>query len=209
MAIITTKWPALAIVGKSVTSEQADDILLRTWGGYFYSNDDPWMQAVGAIMGIEHKGFRQFDYQSEAACYKRLGGIDLHYLGNERIMAARLGGPFGWCDWDGKIGCNSYNIGKWPSVDEVEEDLRAIAAAWPFLDFRMQLFDGEGEGPLCGEWRVWDGKAMETEPGDAIAQQGFDAPAAVDQLLFGSGRERGVSPERLRLAYQRVIASRS
>jgi hypothetical protein len=45
MARIATKWPLLLVAGKPVTPEQADDILLRSCGGYFTGND-PGMGAA-------------------------------------------------------------------------------------------------------------------------------------------------------------------
>jgi hypothetical protein len=89
-------------------------------------------------------------------------------------------------------------------VSEVEEDLAAVAATWPFLQMRVQLVDNEGEGDLCGEWAVTGGKAMEVEPGGLIVAPEFDTDAAVLGLVFGHGRERGVSPERLASAYARI-----
>jgi hypothetical protein len=205
MARIATKWPLLLVAGKPVTPEQADDILLRSCGGYFTGNDPAWERQIAAILGIPFRtGYPRMDWQACAAWYKSIGGLDLHYLNNSRVYSAWIGGPRGWCDWDGRIGCGEWNIGKWPGVSEVEEDLAAVAATWPFLQMRVQLVDNEGEGDLCGEWAVTGGKAMEVEPGGLIVAPEFDTDAAVLGLVFGHGRERGVSPERLASAYARI-----
>lgn len=207
MALITTKWPLLLVTGKPVTPEQADDILIRSCGGYFHTNDRAWEQTVAAILGIETDACG-LDWKSADAWYKSVGGIELHYLANGRIASSWIGGPKGWCDWDGTIGCGNWNIGKWPDVPEVEEDLTAIAAAWPFLEMRVQLVEDEGEGALCGEWLVSGGNAIETEPGPRIDEANLDVEGAV-MGLFSPGRERGVSPERLASAVARVKANRA
>lgn len=206
MARITSKWPLLLATGKQVTPEQADDILLRTcqWLG---GNDREWETTVGLVLGIDQDRYG-LDWKSERAWRERIGSVDLHYFGNARIYSPYVGGPHGWCDWDGRIGCGNYNLGKWPAVAEVEEDLAVIAAAWPFLDMRVQLVEDEGDGTLCGEWRVAGGEAMETEPGPRIDQPELDMATSVAAIVFvGSGRERGVTRERLVAAYARVLAS--
>jgi hypothetical protein len=209
MARITTKWPLLLVQGKPVTTGQADDILLRTCGAVFTGNDHAWELQIAGILGVGVRaGAPCIDHDSAAAWYKRIGGLDLHYLGNRRIYSAWVGGPKGWCDWDGQIGCGNYNIGKWPGVSGVESDLAAIAAAFPYLDMRVQLAEDEGDGSLCGEWRVWNGQMMETEPGGVIQAPPLDVTIAAAGLAFGApGRERGVSPERLARASARVLAA--
>lgn len=209
MARICTKWPHLLVAGQPVTEAQADDILLRTMGGYWFTNDRGWRRQVAAILGVPLDKHDDFDWRAVKAWCDDVASPDLNHLGNDRVMSSWIGGPKGWCDWDGTIGCGNYNIGKWPAIEEVEEDLAAIAAAWPFLDMRIQLVDDEeGDGPLCGEWRVWDGQWMETEPGPRIDAPALDVEAAALSLAFGLGVERGVSPERLASAWARVKGER-
>jgi hypothetical protein len=206
MSQINTKWPLLLVQGKPVTPEQADNILLRSTGAYWFTNDRAWAAQVAGILGLDfdRDAFGGISHVSVTAWLKSVGAVDLDYLTNARIMSSWIGGPKGWCDWDGRIGCGNWNIGKWPAVEEIEEDLTAIAAAWPFLDMRVQLVDDEGDGTLCGEWRVWDGRMMETEPGPLIREPALDVEAAAMGLMLGYGRERGVSPERLASAYARL-----
>jgi hypothetical protein len=207
MAQINSKWPLLLVTGKPVTEEQADDILLRSDSQWLQGNDRAWQEQVGAILGIEMGKWAGLDFASAEKWRAGINAVSLQYLGNARIMSSWIGGPNGWCDWDGRIGCGSWNIGKWPDVEGVEADLAAIAAAWPFLDMRVQLVDGEGEGDLCGEWRVWDGRMMETEPGPLISEPGLDHEAAAFALIYDPWRERGVTPERLASACARVRAA--
>lgn len=134
----------------------------------------------------------------------RVGVLQLHYLGNEQIMSSWIGGPHGWCDWDGRIGCSNYNIGKWPSGDEVTEDLTAIAKTWPFLRMHVQLITDEGSGDLAAMWAVEDGKAALVEPIGLIDQPHDDVEGMVWELMTSPFRERGVSLERFREALIQV-----
>lgn len=214
--MITTKWPRLLVVGQPVTEEQADEILIRTqeWRMLF-SNDRAWLRTVADVaaeFGRPHEPERRAshdDYLAELsnhwslmeAWHKRLGILNLAYLDNDQVMSAWIGGPHGWCDWSGAIGCSTYNIGKWPSTEEVTEDWTAIAAAFPYLDLTAQLLEEEGEGGLGGQWRVAGGAVEYTE--EPTAQ--VCPPAEIERFapLFIAG-ERGVSVSRLRSALARV-----
>lgn len=213
-----TKWPRLIVIGDPVTREQANDILIRTneWS-YFFSNDPVWERAVEAAAAVclgrpvepDHQGggdpvtrsARMRDHWGDLRCWRqRIGVLDLNYLQNAQVMSSLIGGPHGWCDWDGRIGCSNYNIGKWPSEDEVSEDLTAIAKAWPFLRMHVQLIANEGEGQLVATWAVQGGKAHLVEPIGVMADLQDDVEGMVAALFTQPHRERGVSIERLREA---------
>lgn len=148
-----TKWPRLLVVGEPVTERQANEIIIRTtnWSGLF-TNDKTWERGVSAVLtkfghpGLGHHSTGWSD--AVVAWQERIGALDLFYLNNNRIMSAWYGGPHGWCDWNGDIGCTTWNIGKWPSNLEVSEDWRAIAAAFPYLELRAQCVDDEGSVTL-------------------------------------------------------------
>src|SRR5689334_7897912 len=69
--------------------------------------------------------------------------LDLSYLRNSRIVSCYVNGPHGWCNWDGTIFTNTYNIGKWPNCKEVLEDWQNIAEHFPFLKLKSQLWSTE------------------------------------------------------------------
>jgi hypothetical protein len=73
--------------------------------------------------------------------------LDLAYLENSQILSSWIGGPHGWCNWDGNIGCNNYNIGKWPSVKMVYDEWVKIAKEFPYLTLESQLLSTE----TCGD----------------------------------------------------------
>ena len=202
-----TKWPRLIVVpGKAepVTREQANEILLRTNGPVHWVNDRAWVREVAAALGVPvDERYSGMEWKAYGQWFASIGGLDLHYLHNSRIMSAWIGGPHGWLDWDGTIGCSTWNIGKWPSYEAVQEDWQAIAAAFPYLDLHAQLITDEGEGEVAAQWRVTGGQAALVEPVGEFKPQEL---SEMDVLLRIVGRygERGVSLERLKEAVAQV-----
>ena len=148
------KWPALVVKGKPVTEDQAMEVIVRTDNFYFGCNDREWERIINGIIydieisSIHSKDFEtqfkkkygienQSDYYAKQEELKELyPPLDLAYITNSRIASSWIGGPHGWCSWNGKIGCSNYNIGKWPSVEEVYNDWVKVAEAFKFLDLK-------------------------------------------------------------------------
>lgn len=174
------KWPRLIVNGKPVTVDQAEQILVRTNGTYLHCNDHVWEREAYKIFGLpdifspEHDdkktepgGLRSL-FEQEERGIAELGMLRLNYLENSRIATSYIGGTHGWCDWDGSIGCADYNIGKWPSCEEVTSDWKQIARAFPYLDLKCQvvsiLHNGNHNpyplpmGRVWGTWWVRDGE---------------------------------------------------
>lgn len=224
-----TKWPLLVVEGDRVTGEQANEILIRTNSWMYGCNDKAWERTVGEIVGLpaepDYYRLAPDDFAErmrlvnerqaiEREFNEALGILDLEYLYNQRIMSAWIGGPKGWCDWDGQIACNTYNIGKYPDSSEVEAEWAAIAEAFPYLRLRAQLFPDEGEviTPAV-EYRVAEGRVeVVVAPTDVLTGRPDNSIADdfIDQVRFGfrPGRERGVSVERLVAAVEQVRATR-
>src|SRR5271155_4789097 len=145
------KWPALLIVGESVTEDQAAEIIIRTGHWPICINDRAWEREVHAILGVVNpyedvsRDVKSIDalYETFTAWKERMGVLDMEYLYNSQVGSAYIGGPHGWCDWRGVIGCSDYNIGKYPDTVEVLHDWQKIAEAFPFLKLKSQLFNGE------------------------------------------------------------------
>lgn len=154
------KWPALVVVGDDIEPGEAAEVLIRTdmnCPDFEYAgNDKGHRERMAGLFGIEptrdHHGWtdehdRIRYYRERHAAIDKLRGemgiLPLNYLHNHQIISAYIGGPHGWCDWNGRIGCNGYNIGKWPDVEDVAKDLEIITKAFSFLDLRAQLFDDE------------------------------------------------------------------
>lgn len=224
------KWPLLVVKGDPVTREQANDILIRTnsWW-HFFTNDKGWGRKVADIVGFpiepDYYAIDDMDkrmpmikaYMAEMEAFrKEIGVLDLEYMHNARIASAWIGGPNGWCNWDGTIFTDDYNIGKWPGDDEIEQEWRSIAEAFPYLNARVQLFPDEGAvlTPAV-ELVLSEGTLSVIEnPTESLR----DDPSAPDRVLNDfvgwlqgprwSDREIGVTPERLAEAIEQVRASR-
>ncbi|GGO62987.1 hypothetical protein [Nonomuraea cavernae] len=208
-----TKWPRLLVAGDPVTREQANEILIRTDDWCMTVNDRAWNAAVTSLaaeygmpieppFGVDIE-VRKASWQAMKAWRKRIGVLQLHYLDNARIGSPWIGGPKGWCDWDGRIGCSTYNIGKWPTVEELTADWEIIAAAFPFLKLHAQVVTHEGEDEVAATWAVMGGRAALVEPVGKVARiEQLESADIIARL--GPGGERGVTLERLREALEQV-----
>lgn len=155
-----TKWPRLLVVGETITPEQADEVLIRTntWDGF--GLNEAFENQVFALAGIRRSEYRAPDWESRVEFMTRIGALNLRYLSNDRIGSSWFGGSHGWCDWDGSIGCSTFNIGKWPSSDEVLQEWKDISQAFPFLDLTAQLVPNEGDSDMAvATFRIRDGQA--------------------------------------------------
>jgi hypothetical protein len=223
-AIGLPKWPALVVVGNSVTEEQAMEILIRTDSFYFGCNDPEWEEELHNIVyGVrsrdienqlkEKYGFDKEKYSPEFWTLKesfqqRYAPIELCYLTNSRIASSWIGGPHGWCSWNGKIGCSNYNIGKWPSVEEVHNDWVAIASEFPFLDLRCQLMNEEaGESDIIKpliEFIIKEGKVEMYEPTEILDIPSFGSDEMMIARFGDPHFERGCSLETAKEAFEFV-----
>lgn len=221
------KWPRLIVAGEQVTPEQADVILVRTHLPFVSCNDQEWQWLVEKAFGLPHqkekdeawavaaKEGKQFDWmawhQQEMDAWGKLGLLSLEYLHNSRVESSFLGGPHGWCDWDGSIGCSNYNIGKWPEVGQLTEEWRLIAEAFPFLRLQCQVMaeeeygeDGKvvGVPPVVAEWHVGDGLVRQVEIGPLLRE-----PEWEPYDIFKPWAERGVGWDGLLAAVGRTKGS--
>lgn len=203
-----TKWPRLLVVGEDVPPERADEILVRTNRWFMTSNDRGWTGAIFRLLDVETDGFGYPGSDALRALERRLDVLDLHHLHNEQVACAWIGGPKGWVDWNGRVGCSDWNVGKWPTVKEVTEDWIKIADAFPYLDLTAQLVPDEGEASEpAATWTVADGqvtaahwvteKITEPTPAEEIAGRWI-------RSMWVPGRERGVTLDRLVGAVRRV-----
>jgi hypothetical protein len=225
------KWPALLVVGENVTEDQAKLILIRTDSFSFSCNDQEWERDLNeAVYGIhaarhEYKDTKDLDQlicerhkisekdwsaldEAKGSYTSKYGLLEgIYYLNNQRISSSWIGGPHGWCNWDGKIGSTNYNIGKYPSCNDVYEEWKIIAEAFPFLNLRSQLLNCEaGEEDTVPEavieFVISGGKVQVVEPKSMIAEAAFGSDGLSDGLLNFSNphRERGCTIETFRSA---------
>lgn len=152
-AIQLSEYSAMVVLGKSITKEQASEIIIRT------DSLNIWES--------KH-GFRQ-------------GGITylpLIFLCNEWITSEYSKGPHGWCDWEGNIGCHYGNIGPNATAEWIEYEWKLIAYYFPFLSLRCQLFDRDvndvGRKPIV-EYEVNEGVVKTLLPSDCLPHSVYGA----------------------------------
>jgi hypothetical protein len=156
------KWSAMFVSGKPVTVAQAGLILLLTDDWRLPGRNKEWVREFTEITDVDLTSSSSL---SELRDELRI--LKLRYLINSRINSSWVGGVYGWCDWDGTIGCSNFNIGKDPSVEVVFEEWKLIAEAFPFLELTCQLYSGEvfefGVRPLV-EYVINEGGVLLREP---------------------------------------------
>lgn len=226
------KWPALVVVGQPVTRSQAMEILIRTDPLWFSSNDNAFNRqlneffydlklpstrygaedkAIKLKLGLDPdaKGVWNQVYEYKENYKEAVGQLDLEYLTNEQVVSSWVGGPHGWCDWSGNIGCRNYNIGKWPSVETVFREWQRIAKAFPFLDLTCQLMNHEVDceeycddipGPVI-EFRVKSGRVTMKVPTKVLARPDH-GDEQFSYKAFIQGGERGCTIEQFKRAVE-------
>jgi hypothetical protein len=207
------KWPLLVVAGEPVTREQAAEVIIRTTPDYLSSNDKAWGITVHKVFGLrDEMTFRRGDdpkesfaqlreiWEHNAQVRKDLGILDLEYLYNSRIISAYIGGPHGWVDWDGTVGTSTYNIGKWPEVNEVLSEWQLIAETFPYLTLTCQLRLEEGAMDPVAQFEVAEGKAYLVGVGEPLPIVERNIVAEVLSLVTDIFRERGCTEETLRWA---------
>ncbi len=156
------KWPQLKITGESVTIEQAKDIIFRTDGfitslsEYSGGNNHSWNKWAFQRLHYDElfkmtemaygktatPGFVKKYYEVVHKISDDLGFLKTHYISNDWASCSFVFGPHGWCSPSGQI-CYVDNVGKWPDVEEVFNDVKMIAEAFPYLKMTATLMDRE------------------------------------------------------------------
>jgi len=211
------KWSGLLVLGEPVSPERAAEILVRTDALQFWSNDREFDADLNEIVyGLRVSGNRFYEaalktwgemnlgqmWERLDRIDRELGQVELNYLRNARIVSTWVGGPHGWCNWDGTVRAANYNIGKKPTVREVYDDWVSIARTFPDLKLRSQLLAG---GDIAGalpvvEFVVDSGRVEMVEPVCRLMD-----PEPIDFMPFDDPlRERGCTLEQFRWAHDLV-----
>lgn len=152
------KWPQMLVTGKSLSADQAKEIIRRTdsfFGGHS-GNDHVYNAQVKQALGmplhpqIPPVGAPTGQYLSDLECYwaqerafrKRWGYVETEYVTNDWISCSFIYGPHGWCHPDGTIGYID-NVGKWPAIADVLMDWETLARAFPFIQCGITLMSDE------------------------------------------------------------------
>lgn len=210
------KWPSLVVTGERISERAANEVIIRTTALEFLEvNDSEWNDLVMDAFGLsrrrdQHNQSWQEDLARLTAQEHELRTLPLQYLHNSRVSSAYIGGPHGWCNWDGTIGCAGYSIGKWPDGLTIQRDLKAITTAFPYLNMTVQVVHEndvtEDEPHASITWYV-HGDEIEY---DVSSRQPLVTPVellsgpAMMNRFFSPGGERGAPIERIREAIAQV-----
>lgn len=173
------RWARMLAVGEPLTREQTNEVMMRTnnWG-FTRCNDEEWEGIVASILGwfdrfdeLVESGeceddwyeWRQRSSQISEEYGATFAALDLGHLDNDAIMS-HSDEPGGWLRWDGTIRPDWHVGVKYPEVDEIEAEWKQIAAAFPFLEMRVQALSGgfgcTGAAPkdtVIAEWVITHG----------------------------------------------------
>ena len=209
-----TKWPLLLVSDQKVNQELAAEIIIRTSYIEVSTNNKDFKNKVNKEFGIPSEvnynlplseRITEIDNRLKMIdkIKNELGILDLEYLTNNQIASSFIGGPYGWINWQGQIGCNSFNIGKWPSHERVLCEWELIAKEWPELNFRSQLVPDEGDAEFPaveyvidhGKVTVIENPTLKLEP----KSTGLLLPEDQD-IILDTNKEIGCTIEQLKSA---------
>jgi hypothetical protein len=226
------KWPTMRVVGKSVTPDQAGDILICTapWFDTFPKSAG-WereSREIAAEYGMplqpvyEHGGdhgqwFRATwnSWVPSFNNWRRKHGVlevmDLDGPCNDLITSSYRA----WINWDGLV-AGQFNIGKYPSEDKVAEFFQEVTDRFPYLNLAVDLIsehpDQRGRVDSRIDYSrayrivVHDGR-IDTYEGELeqleLPDEFFRWQNSIDRM-----GDQGVTPERLRRAFDHLVSRR-
>jgi hypothetical protein len=217
------KWPQLLISGAQVTEEQAMEVIRRNdrffesvYGGGNNREFEVRIREVVAMPGepedkwdLDHEERMQImdkvwaDFEDWSEAWRPL---KTSYIHTDWLASAYVGGPNGWMHPDGTIS-HTKNVGKWPGVGEVRNDLKMIAKAFPFIEMDAMLMSGEefedSKEPLVG-FKVKAGKVTVVTPDHGSLFKDFPNPS---RTKFDQGVEFGLAMSNMFKPY--VIGDKS
>lgn len=146
--IILNKWVQLVINGDTISEEQALEIIRRTDSAFYgemSGNNHDFITEANKILKKPKMDYENIEkYIQEEKLWKEKWKLvnDLNYLKNNWVSCSWIGGCHGWCHPDGTIGfCN--NIGKYPEVKEIYDELSILGKEFPFLNLICTITDRE------------------------------------------------------------------
>lgn len=182
------KWPQCVINGDKITVTQALEIIRRTdtfFIGCDGNNSEFNKKARDICKMPEMENFENYNkyFKAVEKFNQQWGIVSTNYIENSWISCAWCGGYHGWCHPNGTIAfCN--NIGKWPEVEEVYNDLCTLGENFRFLNLTCTLMNGEED--FCDEslvtMQLKDGQVefIDTIPFDKLEFNGIKFDVRMD-----------------------------
>ncbi|MCH8517907.1 MAG: hypothetical protein LAT68_16515 [Cyclobacteriaceae bacterium] len=186
------KWPQLIITGPNVDPEHAKEFILKTdgfltdfseyAGGNEREFNASYRRKAGAdiLDGIQSRHSR---WEVQKKVRKRIGFVDLQYVSSDFASSSFIGGPHGVVSPAGVVSY-AYNVGKWPTVEDILTDFKALARAFPWLELWATVYDrewGEEGGVPLATFRVKSGRARIAKVKDLQDQV---TPANISLAMF-------------------------
>lgn len=150
------KWPIISTIGRSITPEQATNLIIRTTDfSLLFTNDRPWQERVEKLIyGNTVREIEKIEENEGNISYanskirrtgkeKMLFLEGLQYLQNsERIASCSFCALHGFADWNGNFTGNYIGLPvKWPTTEELFYEWKMIAETFPYLDIQCTIFN--------------------------------------------------------------------
>lgn len=145
------KWPQLVITGPDVDPELAKEFIFRTdnfltdpseySGGNERDFNRKYQEQAGLNGPSDSEDFL-VKWERQKMIRDRIGFVDLEYVPSNFASSSYVYGPHGVVSPTGKVSYR-YNVGKWPSVEAILSDFRALACAFPWLELWATAYDRE------------------------------------------------------------------
>ena len=144
---ITTKWPAVRIIGKSVSVKKALDFIWKT--DYALQNPKHACNDREFCDELEKwLGFTTYESKDYRSLYKKRNNIirhrgqlyELEHFSSHWVASSYINGPHGLVSPQGEISL-CRNFGKWPTIGQIENELIILTNNFSWLSFTMGLWD--------------------------------------------------------------------
>jgi hypothetical protein len=200
-----SKWPQMIVTGKSVTIEQAKEIIFLTdyflTDCYQYSggNNKKFNEEYRIKSGLEDIR-KKYDsntlWNIADKIRSELGCFELEYIKNDYASSSFFNGPHGWCNPDGKIYFVD-NVGPWPTIKKLFSEWELIATRFNFLDINISIMSNERfhefvyNKPIIN-FKVCNGKVELTEGDLSVHDIDREEISDVTKLNYGPLCEIGL-----------------
>ena len=174
------KWAALSVLSdKPLTPQQAEEVILRTYN-FSWLDFSPASKEVADLLqalSLPHSSLEgdrtRITGNALQNLRDRVRSLDgLLFLQNHNLSLPAFLTPQyrwsnyqSWCHWDGTIQIVK-NIGPWSCTGEIQDEWAVLAQAFPFLDLRCHIYNGEVDDnpkPIL-EFRVKSGQVSVHSP---------------------------------------------